>query len=87
MLDVNLLRKDVAEIAARLRTRGYDLDVAAINALETERKAVQLGEICARVHAGRTSAAQLTVCDLTGLGVQDVAADEQLPHAAEAFGS
>jgi seryl-tRNA synthetase len=42
MLDVNLLRKDVAEIAARLRTRGYDLDVAAFNALETERKAVQV---------------------------------------------
>jgi seryl-tRNA synthetase len=42
MLDVNLLRKDVADVAARLRTRGYELDVAAFNALETERKAVQV---------------------------------------------
>src|SRR6267142_3443713 len=42
MLDVNLLRKDVAEVAARLRTRGFDFDVASFNALETERKAVQV---------------------------------------------
>ena len=38
------------------------------------RKAVELGEICALAHPGRTSASQLTVCDLTGVGVQDVAA-------------
>ena len=38
------------------------------------RKAVELGEICARTHPGRASASQLTVCDLTGVGVQDVAA-------------
>ncbi|HEY6567868.1 MAG TPA: ornithine cyclodeaminase family protein [Actinomycetota bacterium] len=37
-------------------------------------RAVELGSICAGVHEGRTSAQQLTVCDLTGLGVQDVAA-------------
>src|SRR5882672_7424278 len=42
MLDINLLRKDVAEVAARLKTRGFDFDVAAFNALETERKAVQV---------------------------------------------
>ena len=29
MLDINLLRKDLAAVAARLRTRGYDFDVAA----------------------------------------------------------
>ena len=37
-------------------------------------RAVELGLICAGDAAGRTSAEQLTVCDLTGLGVQDVAA-------------
>jgi ornithine cyclodeaminase len=37
-------------------------------------RAVELGTICAGSHEGRTSAQQLTVCDLTGLGVQDVAA-------------
>jgi ornithine cyclodeaminase len=36
--------------------------------------AVELGEICAGERPGRTSAEQLTVCDLTGVGVQDVAA-------------
>jgi ornithine cyclodeaminase len=51
-----------------------ELHHALAAGLVTERKAVQLGEICARVHTGRASAAQLTVCDLTGLGVQDVAA-------------
>jgi ornithine cyclodeaminase/alanine dehydrogenase-like protein (mu-crystallin family) len=40
---------------------------------EAER-AVELGAICAGVAPGRTSQDQLTVCDLTGLGVQDVAA-------------
>ena len=37
-------------------------------------RAVELGTICAGSASGRTDAAQLTVCDLTGLGVQDVAA-------------
>jgi len=37
-------------------------------------RAVELGTICAGSASGRTDVAQLTVCDLTGLGVQDVAA-------------
>lgn len=36
--------------------------------------ATELGEICAGRRPGRTSEEQLTVCDLTGVGVQDVAA-------------
>jgi ornithine cyclodeaminase/alanine dehydrogenase-like protein (mu-crystallin family) len=39
-----------------------------------EHQAIELGDICALTHAGRTSPDQLTVCDLTGLGAQDVAA-------------
>ena len=42
MLDIAQLRKDIEAIAARLRTRPYELDVAAFNALEAERKAVQV---------------------------------------------
>jgi seryl-tRNA synthetase len=42
MLDIAQLRKDIEAIAARLRTRPYDLDVAAFNALEARRKAVQV---------------------------------------------
>ncbi len=34
MLDPKYLRSDIAEAAARLATRGYVLDVAAVNALE-----------------------------------------------------
>ncbi len=41
MLDINLLRKDVAAVAARLKTRGYEFDVDRFNALEAERKSVQ----------------------------------------------
>ena len=41
MLDINLLRKDVAAIAARLKTRGYAFDVDRFNTLEAERRSVQ----------------------------------------------
>jgi len=42
MLDINLLRKDLDAVAARLRARPYDLDTAAFSALEAERKTVQV---------------------------------------------
>ena len=42
MLDPSLLRQNPADIADRLRTRGYDLDVAAIEQLEAERKLIQV---------------------------------------------
>ncbi|WP_310597364.1 serine--tRNA ligase [Aeromonas aquatica] len=41
MLDPKYLRSDIAEAAARLATRGYVLDVAAVNALEEKRKDLQ----------------------------------------------
>ena len=44
------------------------------HAPEQAERAVELGRICAGEHPGRTGEGQLTVCDLTGLGVQDVAA-------------
>ncbi|MGZ8567554.1 MAG: ornithine cyclodeaminase family protein [Actinomycetota bacterium] len=37
-------------------------------------RAVELGAVCADAVPGRTAPEQLTVCDLTGVGVQDVAA-------------
>ena len=62
-------------------------DVMAVDSLEQCRqlgelqhatdqadRAVELGRICAGDVAGRTSPEQLTICDLTGVGVQDVAA-------------
>ncbi len=44
------------------------------HALDQADRAVELGRICAGEVAGRTDDAQLTICDLTGVGVQDVAA-------------
>lgn len=38
MLDPALLRSQLADTAARLKTRGFDLDTAAIETLEAERK-------------------------------------------------
>jgi seryl-tRNA synthetase len=41
MIDIQLLRKDIATVAARLATRKFQLDVAGFNALEAERKRIQ----------------------------------------------
>ena len=41
MLDIQLLRSDLTTVAARLATRGFNLDVARFEALEQERKTVQ----------------------------------------------
>ncbi len=41
MLDIQQLRADVEGVAAKLKTRGFDLDVAEFNAMEADRKAVQ----------------------------------------------
>ena len=41
MIDIQLLRKDIATVAARLATRKFQLDVAGFTALEAERKAIQ----------------------------------------------
>ncbi len=41
MLDVQLLRSDLAGVTKRLADRGYTLDAAAFEALEASRKAVQ----------------------------------------------
>jgi seryl-tRNA synthetase len=42
MIDIALLRKDIEAVAVRLRTRGFELDIPGFNALEAERKAVQV---------------------------------------------
>lgn len=42
MIDIQLLRKDIDNVAARLATRKFKLDVASFNALEAERKQIQI---------------------------------------------
>jgi len=41
MIDIQQLRKDIDNVAARLASRKFQLDVAGFNALEAERKAIQ----------------------------------------------
>lgn len=41
MIDIQLLRKDIASVAERLAARKFQLDVATFNALEGERKQIQ----------------------------------------------
>ena len=42
MLDIKLLRNNIDDVAAQLLRRGYTLDVEAFNALESQRKSVQM---------------------------------------------
>lgn len=42
MLDIQLLRSDLAGVAARLATRGFALDTARFGELEAQRKAIQV---------------------------------------------
>ncbi|GAB5605302.1 serine--tRNA ligase [Sideroxyarcus sp. TK5] len=41
MLDIQTLRNDLAGVAARLKTRGFELDTAKFEQLEAERKTIQ----------------------------------------------
>jgi len=42
MLDAKKLRTDLQAVAAKLKTRGFELDTAAIETLESQRKALQV---------------------------------------------
>jgi ornithine cyclodeaminase/alanine dehydrogenase-like protein (mu-crystallin family) len=66
----DVLAVDSREQCGRLGELHHAIDAGAVDS----DSAVELGEICAGTAAGRSEPDQLTVCDLTGLGVQDVAA-------------
>ena len=79
MLDIQLLRNDPAAAAARLKTRGYVLDVARFESTEARRKAVQTRtqELQARRNAaskeigaakGRGEDAKALMAEVTNLG-------------------
>lgn len=67
----DLIVVDSRDQCARLGELHHALEAGAV---ATAADPVELGEICAGRHPGRTSAEQTIVCDLTGVGVQDVAA-------------
>jgi ornithine cyclodeaminase len=66
----DLVVVDSREQCLRLGELHHAVDAGTVEAGD----AVELGDIVGGRHPGRTSPAQLTVCDLTGVGVQDVAA-------------
>ncbi|MFN7096479.1 MAG: serine--tRNA ligase, partial [Gammaproteobacteria bacterium] len=41
MIDIKYLRQDITATAARLATRGFQLDIAMFNELEARRKVLQ----------------------------------------------
>ena len=43
MIDIQLLRNDIDAVAQRLATRGYELDIARFQELESKRKTYQVG--------------------------------------------
>jgi ornithine cyclodeaminase len=76
-LDVDVLAAadvlvvDSREQCARIGELHHALDAGTVGSIHD---VAELGEVAAGRRPGRTSADQLTVCDLTGVGVQDVAA-------------
>lgn len=56
------------------------------HAPDQQARAVELGSICAGTATGRTDDAHRTVCDLTGVGVQDVAAANAVMAAIDDAG-
>jgi len=94
MLDPRLLRNELDTVAKQLARRGYRLDTAALQALETRRKAIQVqtqtlqAERNARSkHIGKAKAAGADISPLLkeveGLGEQLRAAEEQLAALQE----
>ncbi|MGN6701680.1 MAG: serine--tRNA ligase, partial [Burkholderiaceae bacterium] len=79
MIDLQLLRKDIGAVAARLATRKFRLDVAAFEALEGERRQIQTRteELQARRNAlskqvgmlkGKGEDASTVLAEVAGIG-------------------
>lgn len=79
MIDIQLLRKDIDTVAARLAARKFQLDVSAFNALEAERKLIQTRteELQARRNAlskqigmlkGKGEDTSVVMADVAGIG-------------------
>jgi len=77
----------VADSLPQCRRLGEIHHALAAGAIGEERVAAELGEITAGLKPGRLSADAVTVCDLTGLGAQDVAAAALVIERARAAGA
>lgn len=94
MLDIQLLRKDLAGVAQRLASRGVTLDTARIETLEAERKDIQVRtqEFQSRrnqlskligMKKGKGEDASAEMAEVTGLGEETKAAEDRLAGIQE----
>jgi seryl-tRNA synthetase len=94
MLDIQLLRKDLANVAQRLASRGVILDTARIESLEAERKEIQTRtqDLQARrnqlskqigMAKGKGEDAGALMAEVTGLGDELKAAETRLEGIQE----
>ena len=94
MLDIQLLRKDLASVAQRLASRGVALDTGRIEALEAERKTIQTRtqELQARrnqlskqigMARGKGEDASALMTEVTGLGDELKASETRLEAIQE----
>ncbi|KAF0100705.1 MAG: seryl-tRNA synthetase [bacterium] len=94
MLDIQLLRKDLAQVAQRLAARGITLDSARFEALEAERKAIQVHtqELQAKrnqlskqigMAKGKGEDTSALMAEVGGLGDELKAAEERLAAIQE----
>lgn len=88
-LDVNVLAradKIVADSLSQCLRLGEIHHAVERGAISEEKVHAELGEITAGLKPGRTSEEEIIVCDLTGVGVQDVAAASLVMERAKAAG-
>ncbi|HEX2032071.1 MAG TPA: ornithine cyclodeaminase family protein [Actinomycetota bacterium] len=88
-LDVGVLaRADVLVVDDREQSsrKGELHHALEAGAVTPDRAAAELGDLVLGRHPGRTADDQVTVCDLTGLGVQDVAVASLALERARAMG-
>src|SRR4030095_16260405 len=94
MLDIQLLRSDLAGVAERLKTRGFALDTGAIESLEFERKDIQTRtqELQSKRNAaskqigaakGRGEDTSAVRAQVSGMGAELDAAEQQLASVQE----
>ena len=89
MLDIQLLRSNIDEVAARLASRGYTLETDAFNTLEAERKSLQtrMQELQSQRNS---SSKQIGIAkkngeDVSAIMAQVASLGDELKAAEEAF--
>jgi ornithine cyclodeaminase len=77
------LKADKVIVDSRSQCTAFgDVSYALKKDLIEPKKLVELGEVLANPLLGRTSANEITVCDLTGIAIQDLQIAESIFHAS-----